>query len=159
MQPEIKLLNEKKLVGKRIRMSLSNDKTAALWKSFMPQRSLIKNTLGADLYSLRVYDDLYFEQFSFEKEFEKWALVEVNDFDNSLPDFETFVLHGGMYAVFNYKGLSTDFSIYDYIYGKWILDSGYVLDNRPHFEVLGAGYKNNDPDSEEEIWIPIKPKK
>jgi AraC family transcriptional regulator len=31
------------------------------------------------------------------------------------------------------------------------------LDQRPHVEVMGEKYKNNDPDSEEEIWIPIKP--
>jgi AraC family transcriptional regulator len=34
--------------------------------------------------------------------------------------------------------------------------SEYVVDNRPHFEILGAQYKNNEPDSEEEIWIPIQ---
>ena len=27
-----------------------------------------------------------------------------------------------------------------------------------HFEVLGKNYKNNDPNSEEEIWIPIMDK-
>jgi predicted transcriptional regulator YdeE len=32
------------------------------------------------------------------------------------------------------------------------------IDNRPHFEVLGDKYKNNDPSSEEEIWIPIRKK-
>jgi AraC family transcriptional regulator len=32
--------------------------------------------------------------------------------------------------------------------------SEYFLDNRPHFEVLGDKYKNNDPTSEEEIWKP-----
>lgn len=29
---------------------------------------------------------------------------------------------------------------------------------QPHFEVLGEKYKDNDPTSEEEIWIPIKAK-
>lgn len=38
----------------------------------------------------------------------------------------------------------------------WLPASDYNLDNRPHFEVLGEKYKNNDPTSEEEIWIPIK---
>ncbi len=37
-------------------------------------------------------------------------------------------------------------------------NSEYELENRPHFEVLGEKYKNNDPNSEEEIWIPIKKK-
>jgi len=34
--------------------------------------------------------------------------------------------------------------------------SDYELDNRPQFEILGQKYKNNDPSSEEEIWIPVK---
>ena len=37
-------------------------------------------------------------------------------------------------------------------------NSDYKPDDRPHFELLGAKYKNDDPDSEEEIWIPIKRK-
>jgi AraC family transcriptional regulator len=32
------------------------------------------------------------------------------------------------------------------------------LDNRPHFEILGEKYKQGSPDSEEEIWIPVKEK-
>jgi AraC family transcriptional regulator len=36
--------------------------------------------------------------------------------------------------------------------------SNYDLDDRPHFEILGDKYKNGDPNSEEDIWIPIKPK-
>lgn len=52
----------------------------------------------------------------------------------------------------------TVYSIFQYIFGTWLPASGYYLDNRPHFEILGHKYKNNDPDSEEEIWIPVKPK-
>jgi AraC family transcriptional regulator len=63
-----------------------------------------------------------------------------------------------MYAVFDYKGLNTDSSIFIYIFTEWLPGSIYVLDERPHFEVLGEKYKNNDPDSEEEICIPIKPR-
>jgi AraC family transcriptional regulator len=158
MIPHIKHIEAKKLIGKRLQMSLAADKTAELWGSFMPKRKEILNALNSDLFSLRVYNDTYFKKFSFENEFEKWALVEVNNFENHLTEFESFLLPAGMYAVFNYKGLSTDTRIYDYIYGKWIVESEYILDNRPHFEVLGTLYKNNDPNSEEEIWIPIKAK-
>lgn len=45
---------------------------------------------------------------------------------------------------------------FGYIFGTWLPNSGYIMDDRPHFEILGAKYKNNDPESEEEIWIPIK---
>ncbi|MEN9524835.1 MAG: hypothetical protein RLZZ256_219, partial [Bacteroidota bacterium] len=34
----------------------------------------------------------------------------------------------------------------------------YLLDERPHVEVMGSKYKNNDPASEEDIWIPIRPR-
>jgi AraC family transcriptional regulator len=43
-----------------------------------------------------------------------------------------------------------------YIFNTWLPKSGYQLDRRPHFEILGEKYKNNNPDSEEEIWIPIQ---
>ena len=72
---------------------------------------------------------------------------------------ESFLLKKGLYAVFNYKGLSSDNSIFQYIFSKWIPESNYLLDDRPHFEILGVKYKNNDPNSEEEIWIPIKENK
>jgi AraC family transcriptional regulator len=69
---------------------------------------------------------------------------------------ETYTLPGGLYAVFFYKGLNTDTSIFEYIHRTWLPNSNYLLDNRPHFEILGEKYKNADPNSEEEIWIPIK---
>jgi len=46
----------------------------------------------------------------------------------------------------------------NYIMSQWLPNSKYILDHRPHFELLGAKYKNNSPDSEEEVWIPIKEK-
>jgi len=67
-------------------------------------------------------------------------------------------LKGGLYAVFDYKGSSNDISIFQYIFGTWLQNSDFLLDDRPHFEVLGDKYKNADPNSEEEIWIPIKKK-
>jgi AraC family transcriptional regulator len=33
-----------------------------------------------------------------------------------------------------------------------------MLNERPHLEVLGNKYKDNDQNSEEELWIPIKAK-
>jgi len=67
-------------------------------------------------------------------------------------------LPGGLYAVFDYKGSSNDPGIFQYIFGTWLPGSEYDIDDRPHFEVLGENYKTNDPNSEEEIWIPIRQK-
>ncbi len=157
MTPRIETLTEKKLIGKRLTMSLADDKTHLLWRSFMPRRSEIKNSVGTALYSVQVYSPSYFDSFSIHNEFEKWAAVEATDLDTVPDDMEVYTLPEGLYAVFHYKGASTDTSIFQHIYSTWLPTSGYVLDNRPHFEVLGEKYKNGAPDSEEEIWIPISP--
>ena len=158
MQPEIKTLTEKKLIGQRLRMSLSNNKTGELWQSFMSRRKEIENKRGTDLYSMQVYHLAYFSHYNPIMEFEKWAAIEVTGFDTIPEGMEAFILEGGLYAVFAYKGLNTDTKIFEYIFTEWLPNSDYTLDDRPHFEVLGEKYKNNDPDSEEEIWVPIKPR-
>src|SRR5687768_16177222 len=157
MEPSIETLAEKKLIGKRMTMSLSNIKTGELWRSFMPRRREIGNNLNSDLFSMQVYDRPV-DFGNFNQEFEKWAAVEVSNFD-AIPDgMETFTLKGGLYAVFHYKSSSTDPAIFQFIFGTWLPNSEYVLDDRPHFEILGDRYRNADPDSEEDIRIPIKPK-
>jgi AraC family transcriptional regulator len=158
MKPRIENISEKKLVGKRIILSLSDNRTGELWKSFMPRRKEIQGNIGKDLFSMQLYDPLYFTAFHPDKTFEKWAAIEVSDFDNVPDEMESYVLPGGLYAVFHYKGSNKDTSIFEYIFTSWLPGSGYSLDNRPHFEVLGEKYKNEDPDSEEDIWIPIQSK-
>jgi len=161
MTHRIEILPEKNLIGNRIKMSFASNKTFELWNSFMIRRKEIINNLTADLFSMQVYESpSYFEKFNPGAIFEKWAAVEVADF-NTIPDgMETFVLPGGLYAVFIHKGAAgTGQKTFQYIFGTWLPASEYMLDDRPHFEILGEKYKNNDPGSEEEVWIPIRSKK
>jgi len=159
MNHRIETLSGKKLIGKRMRMSVSGNKTGDLWRSFMPRRKEILNNRGKDLYSMQVYDNLYFNNFNPDKEFEKWAAVEVTGFGTVPEEMETFSLPGGLYAVFLYKGAASEGGkAFQYIFETWFPASDFLLDNRPHFEILGEKYKNEDPDSEEEIWIPVKTK-
>ncbi|QJD77867.1 GyrI-like domain-containing protein [Spirosoma rhododendri] len=155
MIPTIRMTNERKLVGLRMTMSFTDYKAGQLWQRFMPRRSEIKS-LSDELISMAVYSSTHFTDFNPSNRFDKWAAVEVVNFDTVPTGMEPFTLTGGLYAVFDYKGLSTDNTIFQYIIGEWLPDSDYTLDNRPHFEVLGSKYKNNNPDSEEEIWIPVK---
>ena len=157
MEPRFEAINLKRLIGERMKMSLSANKTGELWQSFMKTRKEIKHSIGNDLYSMQVYEPTYFADFNPDAEFEKWAATEVSDFDEIPYKFESFILPDGLYAVFLHKGAaSTGPKTFQYIFETWLPDSGYVLDNRPHFEVLGEKYKNEDPASEEEIWIPVK---
>lgn len=155
MQNRIEILTPKKLVGKYLTMSFLNNRTGELWQSFMPHRKKITNVVNSNLFSLQVYPKGF--DFGLATEFEKWALAEVTNFEEIPENMEAFNLNGGLYAVFLYKGSSLDFQKpFQYIFGTWLPNSGYELDDRPHFELLGEKYKNNDPNSEEEIWIPIK---
>ena len=156
MKPSIEILAEKKLIGCRCNMSFANYSIAELWKNFMPQRKEIKDAISSELISMAIYKPLHFSNFKPTNQFEKWATVEVANFDNVPVGLETFILPGGLYAIFEYKGLSTDNSIYHFIFNSWLPTSGYALDDRPHIEILGEKYKNNDPNSEELICIPIK---
>ena len=157
MTPRIETIASKKLVGLHKTMSLADNKTAELWRSFMPRRKEITNNLGAELHSLQVYKPDHFVNFQLTNEFEKWALTEVTDFENIPAAMETFILPAGTYAVFDYKGKpSAAAPTFQYIFQTWLPNSDYELDNRPHFEILDEKYKNEDPDSEEMIWIPVK---
>lgn len=159
MIPRTETINEKKLVGKRMTMSYADYRIGELWGSFMPRRKEITNTLTNDLISLVVYAPNHFIDFKPTNQFERWATVEVENFNNVPDELETYNLSSGLYAVFNYKGMSSGVAaFFQYIYSEWVPNSEYILDDRAHFEVLGEKYKNNDPSSEEEIWIPIKAK-
>lgn len=156
--PRIVQLKEKNLVGCRLQMSIAVNKTAQLWGQFGPRIKELNNRVNDAKISLQIYDSAYFESFSPHNAFEKWALVEVTDFDAIPAGLETLILKEGLYAVFDYIGSSADQSIYQYIFWEWLPNSEYQIADRPHFEVLGEKYRNNDPNSEEEIWIPIKEK-
>jgi AraC family transcriptional regulator len=156
-EPEIKLLHEKKLVGKRLQMSFLKNKTFELWSSFMPRRNGILNRIGTAYFSLEVYPCTFFTEFNPAVEFEKWATVEVEDF-GLIPDgMEPITLPAGLYAIFIHHGPASEGQkSYEYIFREWLPSSAYLLDSRPHAAVMGDKYKKDDPDSEEELWIPVK---
>lgn len=158
MEPRIEFIPEKKLIGQRLSMTLANNNTRTLWQRFMPRQKEIRNNISTELISMQVYDQAFdYETFTPEVLFEKWATMEVTDFDNVPEGMETFILPAGAYAVFHYKGAPGAFApTFHYIFGTWLPASGYVIDKRPHFEVLGEKYRNDSPDSEEEIWIPVR---
>lgn len=148
----------KKFIGVSTKTSLTNDKTAKVWQQLMPRLKEVKNLISSDLFSLQVYDFENFNSFSPITEFTKHALIEVKNYDFIPDKFEQFELPAGKYAVFLHKGTSAEFpKTAQYIYAEWLPKSDFELDDRPHFEVLGDNYKGHEnPESEEEVWIPIK---
>ncbi|WP_191906303.1 GyrI-like domain-containing protein [Hymenobacter baengnokdamensis] len=159
MQPHIKTLPETLLAGQRQRLSLLADTTAVLWRSFGQRLRARPFANDSARYSVQVYDATYFRPFRPEATFEKWAAVAVAHPQEVPADLELLVLPAGLYAVFDYKGPASDGpTVFRYILLDWLPASAYELDDRPHFEVLSAHYRPDDPAAEEEIWIPVKPR-
>ena len=157
MQPRVEIFPQKKLIGRSGRMSLAENKTFALWNWLMPRRKEIVNIDGTDLYSVEEYDPGYFERFDPATEFKKWAAIPVTDHDSIPEGMEALTIPEGLYAVFIHRGLPSDGPrTYQYIFGTWLPQSGYKLDARPHFALMGEKYRNDDPESEEEIWVPVR---
>lgn len=159
MTPQIVEANARKLVGIRKTMSHVENRTSELWREFIPQISTISSRVGTHRFSLQNFPDNYFLNFDPGTQFEKWAAVEVSENGNLPSGVEALIIPPGLFAVFHYVGSSAEAQkVFQYIYGQWVTSSDYQLDNRPHFEVLGEKYNNNDPSSEEDIWIPVRPR-
>ncbi|MFZ4544593.1 MAG: GyrI-like domain-containing protein [Saprospiraceae bacterium] len=156
MQPRIEIISEKIFAGKRMSMSFSNDSTTLLWQSFMPNRHQIASKIGTNLYSIELFPNDYFDHFNPDALFTKWAAVEIEENTNVASGMELLLCPAGKYAVFVHKGLASEGErTYRYIYETWLPSTNYAVDQRPHFAVMGEKYKHGDPESEEEIWIPI----
>ncbi|HLP71340.1 MAG TPA: GyrI-like domain-containing protein [Bacteroidales bacterium] len=153
----IRNLPETKIIGMKMQMTFAGNRTSELWRRFMPRRKEIRNAVSDDLFSIQIYSgDFDFSRFDVNMPFEKWAGREVPDFSFVPAGMEALVLDEGSYAVFIHRGAASEGEkTFRHIFGEWLPGSGYKIDLRPHFEILGKKYKNEDPDSEEEIWIPL----
>ncbi len=162
--PQKNLISEPKLVrdpgrifvGMSQTMSVADFPVSDLWKRFKSRRSELQGRKSGEWISAAVYPEDYFTSFDPHIPFVKWAAAEINESAETPQGMETLEVPAGLYAVFHYRGLSSDRGVYQYIFGIWLPGSGYRVDHRPHFEILGDKYRNNDPESEEEIWIPIR---
>ena len=166
MENRIETLETTTLLGKSLEMSLAEDKTQALWQSFGPLVKSIKNRKDRNFISLQIFNSVFDpENFDPNTRFTKWAGVALEN-DNQLlrrePDNEELKLYhiqGGLYTVFTHVGPASEFrSTLGFIYGEWFPKSEYQIDDREHFEVLPEGYRPDDPNAKEEIWIPIRKK-
>ncbi|MCK0156422.1 GyrI-like domain-containing protein [Cellulophaga sp. F20128] len=160
-KPEIKTLTEKWLVGIKKEESVLTMNATAHWKEFMQRRKEIFGSVENEYYSVQEYGiDYSFSNFNPAAVFKKWAAVAVVEKGHIPTGMENLILPAGKYAVFVYKGVAKEFSkIVHYIFKDWLPSSEYELDQRPHFEFLDKKYLGaTNPNSEEEVWIPIRNK-
>lgn len=144
------------LQGMRQEMCYSQDKTMELWQRFGPQIKSISSKKNNLMYSVNIYPkDFHNHDIDPDKHFIKWAAIEVNK-KEAQQGLAFLEIESGKYAVFLHKGSADNFRpLMEFIFNEWIPTSEYELDQRPHFEVLRPGYIPNDPNAEEEVWVPI----
>ncbi len=83
----------------------------------MPVRNEVQNVVGKELYSIEIYPVDFFNDFDPGKIFEKWAAIEVNDFNNIPDSMYTLITPRGLYAVFIHKGPASEGpKTYNYIF-------------------------------------------
>lgn len=160
-QPELIHADEKILAGCQMEMSFAADKTPLLFRSFMPQRHLIPHKTGEHIYLVNILPPrLEYSEIEIDTLFHKWGTQEVSE-KAALPEgMNYFTLPGGTYAVFIHKGPASAFArTFDFIFGQWLPQSEWMYDNSRHrFERIPPGNRPDDPQAEEEIWIPVKAK-
>ena len=166
MENRIEILEPTTVLGKSRDMSLAEDKTKELWQSFGPLVKTIKGRRDHNFISMQKYREPFNPSgFNPHAVFTKWAAVAIGEDANTeepearSPELQRYRIEGGLYAVFKHVGPASEFRrSMESIYGKWFPNNPYQVDDREHFEILPEGYRPDDPEAEEEIWIPIKKK-
>jgi AraC family transcriptional regulator len=146
-----------KFIGISLDFSYSDYRIFELWSTFMPRRNEVENRVGTDFFNVQINPNDF--DFAPNTSFQKWAVVPVTNFDFIPEEMKTLEINAGLYAVFNFKGdQNTISAFFESIYKVWLPSSDYTLDNRAQFEILGQKYQRNNPESEEQIYIPIRKK-
>ena len=155
MKPKIVNISNKKIVGMQSVMQQHQySNIVALWQRFMPRKRVLQSTISEELIAMQIFTIL--KSGLPNAEFQIWACAEVSEFNDIPKNMESYTIPKGAYAVFLQKGMDAS-KTYQRIMTEWLPTSGYQIDDRPHFQVMGEKYKNGSPDSEEDFYVPIKP--
>jgi predicted transcriptional regulator YdeE len=126
----------------------------AYWDS---NRAAFKHKVGPEVgWELHISTDEYDET----KEYFVMAGVEVSEIEDLPAPIFAKVLPAGQYAVFALKGEQMTSNWGDAIYQEWLPSSAYEEGCACTIERYdGDRFKGwGDPDSEMEVWVPIKAK-
>lgn len=89
------------------------------------------------------------------------AGAEVTSVENLPLGMEKITIEAGRYAIFTHKGplneaIANLEHTMNYIYGSWLPKSGFELRDAPEFELYDERFHPASPESEFDIYIPIK---
>ena len=125
-----------------------------LWGEFMQRVAEIKGVCD----DKKAYQVCVFEGADHEaEEYTFIAGMEVTELEGIPEGMMGHLVPGAEYAVFEHRGLLDKLhQTYEYIFGVWMQENGYLMDEADSLEVYDERFKVGQEDSLLEIWVPIK---
>ncbi|MFL1894391.1 GyrI-like domain-containing protein [Aquimarina sp. 2-A2] len=152
--PEIQEIQEKRLLGRLLLTTPGAPEVQMHWKTFVTDIIQHLGIKPSEFYAVHEYD----AEFSETGVYKTWATILDDVQYSKLKDVSEVVIEKGLYAIFTHHGPTKTFHrTLSYIHNEWLPSSGYVIDERRHFDYMGPKYLGpENPLSEEQIYIPIK---
>jgi AraC family transcriptional regulator len=159
MEPKIVKKEAVKLIGLMYYGDNKNWEIPKIWEEFLPLMKKIPNCVPArESYGVCFYT----ESFSKSGLFYYLAALPVSSLEEIPMELVGKTIPASEYAVFTHKRSLTGKTnnikdTYAYAYGTWLPNSPYVNPYEYDFEYYDERFKGNDnPDSEIDVYIPIR---
>ena len=125
-----------------------------LWGEFTNRVGEIKNVLdGGRAYQVCVFEGANHEA----EEYTFIAGMEVENLNDIPEEMIGHTVPTADYAVFEHRGTLDKLHLsYEYIFGVWLRENGYLMADADSLEVYDERFKVGQEDSILEIWVPIK---
>ena len=142
-----------------LEMNMMKDRTAEVWKTFMPLFAQIPGKVNLQKISIQNYGGAFdIHSFTPETLFMRGAAVEISGEQELPTPLETLKFRGGLYLKTRYKGLPQNaVTFFQKLYLEVLPQMKLQPDNRIQFELLLPNYSPENPDSEEDVFIPVRP--
>ena len=145
-----------KIVGMKVITTQKNNTIPQLWDKFNPRCSEIKNIAQKGV-CVGICPNVVTKDFDENTKFAYIAGMIVENFDNVPKGMETLEIPAQKYAVATHKGsLDTLHDTYHYLYAEWLPNSDYEFWPSAEIEWYDEQFKFSSPDSEFDIYIPVK---
>lgn len=145
-----------KIIGMKTVTTQKTNNIPQLWDKFNQRWQEVKNLAVADAcVGVCPYVDM--KGFDEDSEFSYIAGMIVDNFDHIPKGMVSLEVPPQKYAVVTHKGTLDNLKkTYQYIYGKWLKESGNEFSPTAELEWYDERFKLGQEDSELDLYIPIK---
>ena len=145
------------VVGMYIEDTMDSQEIMKLWTDYYKNKHSISGKIGVGEYGITTMSEDYNPETQVGYRYMVATTVKST---KKIP--EGMIAHtvpAANYAIFEHHGLVSGIEkTYNYIFGEWLPQSGYEVEQKDVFEYYGKKYKHNSDDSIAEIWVPVTKK-